>query len=578
MFIAMKKLLFFILPAITALAVSCESISIVDTADQLPQVQGFSPQSAPVGAEIIVTGEYLSNVTKAFIGSKQVEISQKVSNTRLSLRVVEGTTGGKIRLVNAVGEGESPEEFKVSFAVPSLKSELIQTSAEMGAEMMIIGENLNSAYSVVFTADGYKDGHVAEMVSRNDKEIVVKVPYVEDASAAISMTYSDGSKIVPTDPSKSHKLSIIRYVPMFDAHEFEGAVDVGLQVVLTGTHLDKVDAIYAGDVQCNMTKTESQISFSIPEAGFPEGETPTQLKATYFDENETKVLAENFVVNVPKIKFWQAVTTYGHSCYGELKVFFSPETGKVYHTSEWQNLDPLAKERGTKYTGSQNPGLSEADYNTIPPYFFCYSNNACDIIFYSPANSNSIFKNMPTIQGDNSTKTRIPGNNTDAIYGSTVLTFRALNASNAAEKAIIDKVLNKELKTIDEQSFPIDANAHTVAGVSCTNLVGTINDKAYAPGLIADADRKVDKVYDNIDAVIMVLYHDYRGAIKVDDPANPGTKITSLENIKRIGFIRVRKINFKIDQTNSNKPASLSEFTYDCYWQKHDYDYSKITK
>lgn len=76
----------------------------------------------------------------------------------------------------------------------------------------------------------------------------------------------------------------------------------------------------------------------------------------------------------------------------------------------------------------------------------------------------------------------------------------------------------------------------------------------------------------------MVLYHDYRGAIKVDDPANPGTKITSLENIKRIGFILVRKINFKIDQTNSNKPASLSEFTYDCYWQKHDYDYSKITK
>lgn len=573
----MKKSLFYILSALAVTVVSCETISIVDTADKAPEVQAFSPKTAPVGAEIVVTGEHLNNVTKAYIGTQQVTICQKVSNSRLSLRIVEGTKGGKIRLVNVVGEGVSSEEFTVTFAVPSLTNALIQKDAEMGAEMMILGENLNSALSVLFTAEGYTKGHEAQIISRNDTEIVVRVPYVEGSDASISLTYSDGTKTVQTDLSTAPKINIIRYVPEFDPYSFEGRTDVGRQVVLTGTHLDKVDAIYAGEVACNLTKTETRISFSIPEADFAEGETVTQLKATYFDENETKILAESFKIYVPFLKFWEAVVTSGHSCYGDLKVFFSPETGKVYPTAEWSTLDPLAAAGGTKYK-AQNPGLSETDYNSIPAYFFCYSTNSCDITFYSPANSNSIFKNMPTIPGDNGTKTRIPGNNTDLIYGSTVLTFRALNASNAAEKAIIDKVLGGTLENINEELFPIDVNAHTVAGVSCTSLAGTINDKTYAPGLIADGDRKVDNVYDNINAVIMVLYHDYRGVIKVDDPDNPGTQITSLENVKRIGFICVRKIDFKIDNANSNKPASLSTFTYDCYWQKHDYDYSKIIK
>ena len=92
----------------------CEQLSIDEPSEKAPVIETFSPMSAPAGAEVIVEGLYLNNVTKAFIGDVEVEIIEKVSNTRLSIEVGQTVTGGRIRLENPYGEGESAEDFTSS--------------------------------------------------------------------------------------------------------------------------------------------------------------------------------------------------------------------------------------------------------------------------------------------------------------------------------------------------------------------------------------------------------------------------------------------------------------------------------
>ena len=92
----MKRILSQILTlAVFATAVSCEQLSLNEVPANEPVITSFTPQSAPIGAEIIVTGEYLHNVTAAYIGDVQVDITQKVSNTRLSIVVGQDVTSGK---------------------------------------------------------------------------------------------------------------------------------------------------------------------------------------------------------------------------------------------------------------------------------------------------------------------------------------------------------------------------------------------------------------------------------------------------------------------------------------------------
>ena len=77
----MKRILSQILTlAVFTTAISCEQLSLNEVPANEPVITSFTPQSAPIGAEIIVTGEYLHNVTAAYIGDVQVDITQKVSN------------------------------------------------------------------------------------------------------------------------------------------------------------------------------------------------------------------------------------------------------------------------------------------------------------------------------------------------------------------------------------------------------------------------------------------------------------------------------------------------------------------
>lgn len=559
-------------------AVSCEKVTIEDKTELAPVISSFTPLSAPVGAEVVITGEYLQNVVRAYVGEVPVVISQKVSDTRLSIRITEDVTQGAITLESSIGKASSEQTFTASYAVPSINTGIMQTSAELSGEMLLSGENMNSVIDVLFTAAGPTKSEAvsrpARIVSRSNEEIVLVVPYVESSNATICLSYNDGRNVVTTEPVQAPE--IIRYVPVFKAYSFV-RTNAGKSITLEGEHLDKVDRIVVGRTDedllaTNISKSEKMLTFTVPagdaQGEFPDGETKVKILAEYFDGYEAKTLSEDFTVNVPFVKFWENITLSSHGKTGANTCFFGPETGVVYANSDWRTIvDPVSyANQGSTCTAAQLPNkskVSEEEYNGVKPYFFFYINNSNVISINSPANSNGLLKNfwIGNLSGD---ANRLPGINGNC-WGTAVMGYRYLSEANETEKAIIDAVRNQTLEKIDEKTFPIDVANLTCGGVSVSTLSGANSD--WSKGVIADADLKKDGKYD-INKVVMVFYFDYDGY----DSKNEAR----LANVKRIGFVNVKKIDFKIDPTNSSSAALLSEITFNCYWQKYDYDFSKL--
>ena len=66
-----------------------------------------------------------------------------------------------------------------------------------------------------------------------------------------------------------------------------------------------------------------------------------------------------------------------------------------------------------------------------------------------------------------------------------------------------------------------------------------------------------------LDAVILVAYYNNYGY-------NAESRASG---IRRLGLLHIKQIDWGV-YNNSNLGASA--VTFDCYWQKYDYDYSKV--
>jgi hypothetical protein len=247
----------------------------------------------------------------------------------------------------------------------------------------------------------------------------------------------------------------------------------------------------------------------------------------------------------------------------QLSCFFSPETGIVYANSDWrEKVDPISYNyKGNTCSANQTPNkamVTEEEYLSVNPYFFFSGVNAGQLQVNSPANSKSQLKNFYQTS-EKKDDNRVPGVNGDC-YGTPVLTFRYLSETNAAEKALIDAVRNQTLEHIDEATFPIDVENKTVGDISISSAKGTVNTDVWASGLFPVGQAQSNVA---VDAVLMVLYYGYEGS--VDNVA---------ANVRRIGFLHIRTVNFVL-YNNTNAPSS-SDVLFNMYWQKYDYDYSKI--
>ena len=561
----MKKYLL-LLAAAAFLAVSCDRVFVDEVAPHEPVITSFTPASAPVGAEVTVIGEYLNDVTSAYIGDVKVDIVAKISNTRLVLKVVNGVTSGVVKLVNTEGTGVSDAKFNCSFAVPEIAASLLQEEAEMGENIMLSGAHLLSARKVIFTAEGYSTGHEGQIISGSDEELIVKVPYVEDASARITLVYFNGTADVATDLASAPGIRVIRYVPRFNAYDFV-RTDVGRSITLTGEYLNNIDRITVGEWDAPLFKSATELTFSIPAGDFPDGETTVPLKAWYFDNNENIVLENEFTVFVPFVRFWENLQAWaqGRVADNTYASFFCPENGKLYENAKWKtDLDPVAMELHGSQWGSANvpkPGVvSDEAYNSVLPYFFFSAVSGNVLQVNGPANSNGQLKNFfVDATSTPSNDYRVPGGN-DNIPGTPIITFRYLSPGNVTENELIQKVLNDQVEKIDEATFPIDVANSTIAGISVTSLSGGLKSSNWCDHQTASL---TDDPGYKLDAVFIVAYYQNYGY-------NPDQRAAG---IKRLGLLHVKQIDWG-NYNNSNFGASV--VTFDCYWQKYDYDYSKL--
>lgn len=539
----------------------CDSTSMKDVAISSPEVLSFSPESGSIGSEVIVTGEYLDDVVSATIGGGKVTILQKVSNQRLSLKVTDQARSGKIVLTNSIGEGVSEAEFTLEYPAPVVSQTGVPSEVEMGNNLLLSGSHMNVVSAVLFTAaEGGTAGNEAEIVSQNENEIVVKVPYVESDRAVVTFKYFNGTENVETSSSSAPQLTVKRYEPKVTTTVFESA-NVGDVVVLEGTYLNKIDKVLVGDIECKiMSKTESELQFVVPTSdSFKNGDNIVPLKISYFDGRETPVLKEEFIVRVAFVYYWENKTIYAQA--GETSAFFSPETGLVYSNDVWsKDVDPIAAAGKNTCDPANIPSVSEKDYNSVNPYIFISgSSSKYNLAINSPANSNGQLKNFKT-----SDKASITGGS--SYYGTPALSFAYLDPEANPDCAeLVNNVKIGNIKNIDEKTFPLDVGKKTCAGIKPSVSAAPTTD-IWAK---EEFEAGVNKTNVKLDAVFLVFYYNVKGYDNKATDKNP------VRDVKRIGLMYIKSADFKMKE-GTEKDPSASSITFDMYWQKQDYDYSKI--
>ena len=539
----------------------CDSTSMKDVAISSPEVLSFSPESGSIGSDVIVTGEYLDDVVSATIGGAKVTILQKVSNQRLSLKVTDQARSGKIVLTNSIGEGVSEAEFTLEYPAPVVSQTGVPSEVGMGDNLLLSGSHMNVVSAVLFTAaEGGTAGNEAEIISQSETEIVVKVPYVESDKAIVTFKYFDGTKEVETSSSSAPKLTVKRYRPEITTTVFEPA-NVGDMVVLEGAYLNKIDKVLLGDIECTITlQTETELKFVVPTSdSFKNGDNMVPLKISYFDGRETPTLTDEFIVRVAFVYYWENRTIHAQA--GETSAFFSPETGRVYSNDVWsQEVDIIAAAGKNTCKTANIPVVSETDYNSVNPYFFISgSSSKFNLAINSPANSNGQLKNFKT-----SGKASITGGS--SYYGTPALSFAYLDPETNPDCAeLVNNVKAGNIKKIDEITFPLDVEKKTCAGIKPSVSAAPTTD-AWAKDQF---EAGVEKTNVTIDAVFLVFYYNVKGYDNKAADKNP------VKDVKRIGLMYIKSADFKMKE-GTEKDPSASSITFDMYWQKQDYDYSKV--
>lgn len=535
---------------------SCDKLSMNETIESTPIIESFSPGQGSIGSNVVIIGSYLNSVSSAALGEKECEIVERQSNTCLTIKVPEEALTGKIKLSNSEGEGVSESDFVVEYPAPLAEVTSVQTVVEMGNKMLISGEHMNVISAVLFTADGGTVEHEATIISKTDNEIVFSVPYVEADNAHITFRYYDGTSNKETATNLLPMVNVKRYQPIVTTTQF-GVNSVGDEVTLNGDYLNKINKVYVGNEECTISlQTESTLKFVVPNsAKFVDGNNVTSLSITYFDGIESKLLTDAFKVNVPFVYFWKDRVIYGQGRdVEELSSFFSPETGMVYANSMWRTaVDPISYQyQANTCKGKNQPNVTAEEYNSVKPYFFFSGVTAGTLQINTPAGSNSQLRNFYTLN-NSADEYRVTGNKGNC-YGTPCLAFIYLDPAIAEHKAVIDQMKHGTLEKIDETTFPIDVVNKKIGNISAEAVKQSINNNVFASGMFPVGTNKSA----DIDAYIMVVYYNAKGQV-----AN------GVENIKRIGFLHIKHIDFKL-YNNTNAPSS-SSVKFDMYWMKHDY-------
>lgn len=538
--------------SLTLFLASCEKTQVDEMVVTEPVIESFSPTTGYAGQEVVVTGTQLNNVVKAAIAGIPATVSKRVSDTKVVILVPDVPKSGPIELTNAIGTGTSSTDFTVDYPEPLPDASTMTPQVELASNIIIFGQRMSVVNRVLFTAAG-NPAHEAEIIEKADKELLVRVPYVEANQADITFEYYNGSALAIA--SKSLKVNVVRFEPAVSAISTTQAL-IGDVVTLTGQYLDKVEKVTMGGTACVIqAQAPDKLDFVVPELDtFVDGDNVTDLTITYFDGAEQTLLEPQFKVKVPAVLFWQDRTVWAQARQAQsLTSFFSPATGIAYQNGMWRQLDPMAyRYQAGTCRAPQTPAVLPAEYNSVDPYFFFYGSADGNLNLYSPAASSTTLKNF-FWQDDPSNASRVTGNNANC-YGTPVLTFMVLSKTVAAHSSLID-----DLKTDYEQfntgNYPLDVQNKKIGNIDISSAVSVLPSSTFAPAVFTPGTAKNATT----DIYVLVLYYDHNGA----NAANPAA------NLLQAGVLNITGVKYQ--PYNGTDTPSASSVTFDMYWMKHQY-------
>ncbi len=560
-----------------------EKETFIEVDNTPPAFTDASPSSAPRYSEVTLTGTNLQKVEKVLLGDEQLPIKYRISDTEMVV-VVDGTKNGVFTACTTIDKQPVETVSEVGFTYTYVAPEITQlpVSMEVGSAMLIRGSNMMATESVWIVDSQNPASKVrAQIQSRSTTEVIVRVPYVTFDAGKVAIGYYNGTTNVETTPG-GEAINVVIYEPS-QIWIADPAVEEGEELNIDGIYLDKVEKVTIGGKEVPISfQSATNLKVIIPASLFPDGDNPgLSINLIYFDGQADVTVANNINIYVPEVIRGRNQTIVAQGRVGILTSFFNLNTGMAVHNSGFASLDPVA----LRYTGSgwaattctaQNvidkTKVSEADYNSVPPYFYLrnISTNGGTVQLTGPTNTQSGLRAFYFAGSGNASNILGEANRSSDCAGTPVVMFLALSnapTAPAAEKAVYDAIRGGSLLKIDASTFPIDKTANTVGGISLMNtaetsasrLTGSPGQDNFAPGYLRGDGNVTDLATKGQDGVVMVVYYNYADGYTAANPAN---------GIVRIGFIHVK--GFFWDSSHAAGDARNSIATFDTYWQKYD--------
>jgi len=341
-------------------SVGCNEELVMDiVVKEKPVIIDFQPKSGRLGDEIVITGEFLSNVNQVYFNNDSTAvgtISQLVNDKEMIVKVAKQSLSGAITVQNVLGKSTSSESFSVNFPIPTIGA--FVDSARTYQYIEIQGSDMDVVNEVLF-------GNTPGLIMETWKDVLlVRVPFYWEETVKIKLTYNNEGAVESVSSTENFILD--RVEPVFN--NMPTTINVDLTNKFVGKNLSVIDTLTLDGTPVDIiTNQDSIIQFKIPEGVYDVSTEGVKIGYIYnvgFQESE---LEEPIKVIVPLIRVLEGIKLYSRS--NAVDHFADFITGNIYDMcSPWSLLQPNIS-------------------------MLAYSSKTGFIQFRSPHNCNTVIKN-----------------------------------------------------------------------------------------------------------------------------------------------------------------------------------------
>ncbi len=367
--------------------------------ENAPVISSFSPTSGRVGDEISIEGENLQTVDSVTIGGGAATIKYLINSSSMVVTVGSESRSGSIFVANGAGSSTSSTTFTKVYSVPVIND--FPASSKAYETIVIEGENLDVVTTVAF------DTAQATIITQQDEFLEVLVPFYKALTANIILTY-------PTENGEAEVASgsqfEIEIVPPTITNCPAESPD-STEIVISGDDLYLIDSVMFGDAKGTiLAQGDTTLTVLVPKFNV----TTTVDVYLYYYGNKI-LAAESFQVQVATLAYWSDKTMYSAKSNGSAttgSTFFNASIGEFYSPCEWEE-------------------------------------NKENVHFFITVNSGQVRINAQDNTGEQINNFSCGGIALATEKTPNTMRLKTLNASDADESDLIDKVKNKTLEELN---------------------------------------------------------------------------------------------------------------------------------